>query len=90
MAGIAVEQRQLVFAFQQRVMFVLAVDVDQQRAECAQRGQRRRAAVDEGLGAAIGADHPAQDGAVPVVERLLGQPAPGRLQTGGGPFGTGY
>ena len=57
---IGVEQRQLAGARQQRLVLVLAVDLDQQAGQFGQLRQGRRPAVDPGARAAVGADHAAQ------------------------------
>jgi hypothetical protein len=65
MARIGVEQLKLVRALQQRLVLVLAVDLDQQLAQLAQLRQRRRPAVDPGTRAAVGADDAPQLAAAP-------------------------
>ena len=73
--NLVVEQRALGVEFQQRLVRVLAVDVDEQFAQFAQLAGRRRDAVDVGLGAAGVVDHAAQQRAAFVgLELVLFQP----------------
>ncbi len=60
-AGIGIEHLALGLRTQQRVMRLLAVDVEQEVGRVLQLRQRRRAAVDEGARAAAGVDHATQD-----------------------------
>ncbi len=69
-----VQQGQLGRTLQQGLMFVLAMDLDQHFAQLAQLTQGGRTAIDPGLGAAVGAQHPAQLAAIPVIQLLLAQP----------------
>ena len=59
-AAEGIEQRELAAARHQRLVFVLAVDLDQQPGEFGELRERRRPAVDPGLRAAVGADGAAQ------------------------------
>lgn len=79
-AGIGIQQGQLRRARQQRLLFMLAVDLHQQRGQVAQLCQRHRAAIDPGPRAAVGADHAAQLALVLVVQLVVGQPLAGGLQ----------
>jgi heat-inducible transcriptional repressor len=81
MVAEGIEQVELVAPRQQRLVFVLAVDFDQQLAERGELAEGRRAAVDPGPRAAIGAHHPAQLALAVLVEFLFGQP--GRRRTAG-------
>jgi len=72
-----VQQAQLLPALEQALLLVLAVDLQQQAAEFAQLRGGGGAAVDPGLGAAVGADHPPQLAGVAVVELVLPQPGQG-------------
>jgi hypothetical protein len=58
---------------EQGLVFVLAVDVDQQFAQRFEIAERAGRAVDVAAAAAFGGDHPAQD-AQAVVQVALGQP----------------
>jgi hypothetical protein len=73
-AAVGVEQGELARLRQQRLVFMLAVDLDQPRCEFAQLRQGRRAAVDPGARAAVGAQRASQLAAGAVVEFLLAQP----------------
>ena len=75
-AGIGVEHLALGLRAQQRVMRVLAMDVEQEFGGVLQLRQRRRAAVDEGARATAGVDHPAQDQHA-VVRRVARLVEPG-------------
>ena len=75
--GEVIEHPELDLAPAQRLVFVLAVQVDELFAERGERGERRGAAVDRGLGTAVGADHAAHDQAVAVVELLFAEPGEG-------------
>ena len=59
--GVGVQQGALGRLAQQRLVRVLAVDVDEQGAQCRAVLQRGSAAVDIGAAAALGGDYPAQD-----------------------------
>jgi hypothetical protein len=92
-AGVGVEQGQLAGPRQQRLLLVLAVDLDQHRGQLGQLAQRGRAPIDEGARAAVGTDHAAQLALVLVVEFVVAQPLPGRglfiQRELGGQFGAG-
>ncbi len=70
----AVERLALVTAARQRLELELAVHVDQQFAECAQRLHRHRLAVQVGAAAAIGADDSSQLALAVVLDRLFIEP----------------
>ena len=59
--AIGVEQTAMGRGIDQRARVVLAVDLDQRRAERLQRLDAHRLVVDEGAGAAVGELHAAQD-----------------------------
>jgi len=62
---------------QQRLVFMLAVNVDQQLAQGLQITQRTGGAIDVAARTALGGDHPAQDARAVAVEVALGQPGAG-------------
>ena len=64
----------------QRLLLVLAMDLDQEGGQFGQLRHRHRAAVDEGARAAVGADHPAQLALLLVVQLVVGQPLACSLQ----------
>jgi hypothetical protein len=72
--GVGVEQVQLMAAFQQRLVFVLAVDFHQQRGQFAHLADGGRAAVDPGARAAFGANHAAQLAGTVFVQFLAREP----------------
>ncbi len=74
-AGEGIKQGQLAGARQQRLLVVLAMNLDQEAGQLGQLRYRYRAAVDEGAGAAVGADHPSQLALLLVVELVVAQPA---------------
>jgi hypothetical protein len=62
--------------FQQRLVFVLAVDVDEHFTERFQLGERRALAVDVGTRATVARQHAAQDAQVVLLgEVVFAQPA---------------
>ena len=65
-------------------LFVLALHLDQQRAQAAQQGHPGRLIIDEGAGAAIGADHAAEHEFVLGVDALFGQQIEGGMVSGDG------
>ena len=69
---LAVEQGALRFAFQQRLMRMLAVDVDQHVAQLAQLRGGGGDAVDIRFRAARIVDHAAQQGAAVIVGKFIG------------------
>jgi len=73
-AGIFVEQAPVSVGFQQGLVFVLAVDIDQQFAEGLEITERAGCAIDIAARTAFGGDHPAQDARAVVFEVALGQP----------------
>ena len=75
----AVEEGALRARVEQRLMLVLAVDVDEQTAEKLEVLQRRGLAVDERARAAVGADHAAQRALRPLVEAALPKPVDRRV-----------
>src|SRR5690606_5552346 len=81
-AAVRVEQRTLVRAVEQRLMRVLAVNVDEQRADLLQVRERDGLVVRERAGAAVAADDAPQRAAPLVVEAELLEPrergVPGR------------
>ena len=70
-----VEQLALRAALHQMLKFLLAVDLDQEFGELAQRLQRDQLAVHVGARAAVGADDPAHDELAVVLDGLLVEPA---------------
>ena len=80
--GVGIQQGQLVRPRQQRLMLVLAVDLDQQRGQFAKLAGVRGAAIDPCLGAALGTNHPAQLTAAVLVQFLALQPVAGLGQVG--------
>ena len=73
-AGVGIEQVALRRPRQQRLLFVLAVDFEQQCGQFRDLRQRRRAAVDPGARTAVGAQRAPQLAFVAVVEFLRAQP----------------
>ena len=71
--AIGVEQAALGRGVEQRLLLVLAVDLDQQVAELAEQPAAHRLVVDEGARAAVGGEHPAQHQIVPGIDAVLGQ-----------------
>ena len=63
----------------QRALVVLAVDLDQRRADRLQRLHADRLVVDEGAGAAVGELHAAQDHVAVVVDAVVGEERAGRM-----------
>jgi hypothetical protein len=59
---------------EQGLVFVLAVDVDQQFAQRLEVAKRAGRAIDVAAAAAFGGDHPAQDARAVVVQVALGEP----------------
>ncbi len=76
-AGVLVEQAAVGVGLEQRLVFVLAVDIDDQLAQCLEVGLRAGAAVDVAARAAFGGDHSAQDARAVVVQVALGEPGAG-------------
>lgn len=76
-AGVLVEQAPVGLALQQRLVLVLAMDVDQQFAQALQVAQRAGRAVDVGTRATFGSDHPAQDARTVLFQVALGEPVAG-------------
>ena len=86
--GVLVEQRALGGFAHQRLVRVLAVDVDQQPAQLLQLGHAGRRAIDVGAGAAAGVDHaPGDHHTLFRLEILLAQPVGQRVVAGTGEFG---
>ena len=87
-----IEQLALRSALHQRLVFHLAVNIDERFAQLAQRLHRHRLAVDVSARAPIRADDPAQHAFVLVLDRLLGEPGARRriVRDGerGGDFGA--
>ncbi len=79
-AGIGIQQGQLRRARQQGLLFVLAVDLHQQRGQVAQLGQGHRAAIDPRPRTAVCTDHAAQLALFFVVQLVVGQPLARGLQ----------
>ena len=73
-AGVLIEQATVGIGFQQGLVFVLAVDIDQQFAQGFQVAQWARRAVDIAAGAPLGGDHPAQNAGAFIIKVALGQP----------------
>jgi hypothetical protein len=65
------------FGFEQRLVFVLAVDVDQQLAEGLEVAHWGGRTVDIAARATFGGDYPAQDARAVAVEVALGEPGTG-------------
>ena len=76
-AGILVEQAAVGVGFEQRLVLVLAVDVDQQFAEGLEIAQRAGGAVDIAARAPFAGDDPAQNARAVVVQVAFGQPGAG-------------
>ncbi len=74
-----VEQFELARFFEQRLMFVLAVDFDQMHGQRLQLRERCGPAVDPCARCSFAADHAPQLAVVAVVECLVDQPAPGAV-----------
>src|SRR5690606_35684941 len=72
--AVRIEQRALVRALEQRLMRVLTVNIDEQRADAPEVRERDRLIVHEGLRAALGADDPPQRAALLVIEAELLEP----------------
>ena len=77
-----VEQRALRLGAHERLVRVLAVQVEELRAELAQLRERRRPAVDPGAAAALRVQHAAQQQLVARVELRGFEPARDRRQRG--------
>ncbi|EQD77883.1 Negative regulator of class I heat shock protein [mine drainage metagenome] len=75
MSAVGIEQGQLLLALQQRLMLVLAVDLQQMRGQFAQLRQRHRAAVDPRARTARGGQHAAQAAVPVIVQGLRVQPS---------------
>jgi len=73
-AGVFIEQAAMGVGFEQGLVFVLAVDIDQQLAQGFQVTQRAGRAVDVATGAAFGGDDPAQDARPFIIKVALGKP----------------
>ena len=76
---IGVEQMAVGAGIDQRAGVVLAVDLDQRRAQRLQRLHADRLVVDEGAGAAVGELHAAQDQRLVGGDVALGQQLPRRM-----------
>ncbi len=74
-AAMMVKQRALQRRLEQRLLLVLAVDLDQQLAEPAQQAAADRLVVDEGARAAVGRDQAAQHQLVLGGDAVLGEQA---------------
>ena len=68
-----IEQAAMRRRIDQRALVMLAVDLDQRRADGFQRLHRDRLIVDEGAGAAVGELHAAQDHLAGVFEAVVGE-----------------
>jgi len=73
-ARISVEQGQLMGPREQRLVFMLAVDLDQQGGQLSELARVGGAAVDPGAGAAFGTQHSPQLAVAVFVEFLPAQP----------------
>ncbi len=73
-AAEGIQQRELAGARQQRLVLVLAVDLDQQRGQFRELGHGRRAPVDPGARAAVGAQGAPQLALAAIVELGFAQP----------------
>ena len=83
-SGIGIEQRALRRRAQQRLVFVLAVNIDQMLARLAQLRERHGAAVDERARAAAAVDHaPHQTRAIVTRKFVVGEPGLQRLERSG-------
>ena len=76
-AGEFVEQATVGVGLEQRLVFMLTVDVDQQLAQCFEVALGAGRAVDIAARAAFGGDDPAQDARAVAFKVALGQPGPG-------------
>ncbi|MNE31463.1 hypothetical protein D3C80_1250330 [compost metagenome] len=81
-AGELVEQAAMSVGFQQRLVFMLAVNVDQQLTQGLEVAQRAGRAVDVAARTTFGGDDPAQDARAVAVEIALGQPGLGLRDIG--------
>ena len=75
--GIFVEQAAMGVGLEQRLVLVLAVDVDQQLTQRLEVAQRAGGAVDVAARTALGGDHPAQNAGAVGFQVALGQPGTG-------------
>ena len=80
--GKGVEQLPVRRGIDQRALVMLAVDLDQRRADGFQGLHADRLVVDEGAGAAVGELHAAQNHLAGVVEAVLGQDLCRRMALG--------
>ena len=71
----------------QRTLVMLAMDLDQRRADRAQRLHADRLVVDEGAGAAIGKLHAAQDHFAAILQAVGGEHGEGGMRIGHLEFG---
>ena len=76
-AGIGIQQAAVGIGLEQRLVFVLAVDVDQQFAERLEVALRTRRAIDVGARATFSGDDPAQDARAVLLQVALAQPGLG-------------
>ncbi|MNH02020.1 hypothetical protein D3C79_612480 [compost metagenome] len=72
--GILVKQAAVGVGLEQRLVLMLAVNVNQQLAERLEVAKRAGRAIDVAAAAAFGGDHPAQDARAVVVQVAFGQP----------------
>ena len=72
-AGEGIEQAPVGRGIDQRALVMLAVDLDQRRADRFKGLHADRLIVDEGAGAAIGQLHPAQDHLTGIVEPVVAE-----------------
>ena len=80
--GKGVEQLPVRRGVDQRALVMLAMDLDQRRADRFQGLHADRLVVDEGAGAAVGELHAAENHLAGVVEAVLGQDLCGRMALG--------
>ena len=80
--GKGVEQLPVRRGIDQRALVMLAVDLDQRRADRLQGLHADRLVVDEGAGAAVGELHAAQDHLAGIVEAVFGEDLCGRMALG--------
>ena len=75
-----IEQIKLARLFEQRLMFVLSVNFDQQRGERLQLRERRRTSIDPGARRSFAADDAAQLARIAIVERFFDEPRARRVR----------
>ncbi len=81
-AGERIEQAPVRRGVDQRALVMLAVNLDQRRANRLQGLHADRLVVDEGAGTAVGKLHPAQDHLTGIVEPVVAEDRLGRMTLG--------